>query len=248
LGFSKTERDNFKEMRKFAAHFPETAHLATVPTVNRNGDAKTETNASWWYPADEHREKYSMGAGYYLKSTGRYSTGWTVRKRRFYCDNTPENMARILGQIPTDAEWCLNESPKAASSPRVIASNTASYSIEEHTHTKHGFQFFLVVLADRVERDQFDALRDASKALGGWYSRQWGKTPGGFAFKSLELAEQFCSENLNGPTIDPPGYSKRVQELEDEGLTTSDAQAAADVEYMQDNSRQADPRMLETTY
>ena len=28
----------------------------------------------------EHREKYSMGAGYYLKASGRYSTGWIVRK------------------------------------------------------------------------------------------------------------------------------------------------------------------------
>lgn len=28
----------------------------------------------------EHREKYSMGAGYYLKGSGRYSSGWTVEK------------------------------------------------------------------------------------------------------------------------------------------------------------------------
>jgi hypothetical protein len=28
----------------------------------------------------EHREKYSMGHGYYLKASGRYSSGWIVRK------------------------------------------------------------------------------------------------------------------------------------------------------------------------
>ena len=28
----------------------------------------------------EHREKYSMGAGYYLKGSGGYTTGWTVSK------------------------------------------------------------------------------------------------------------------------------------------------------------------------
>ena len=28
----------------------------------------------------EHREKWSMGAGYYLKDGGRNSTGWSVRK------------------------------------------------------------------------------------------------------------------------------------------------------------------------
>jgi hypothetical protein len=31
--------------------------------------------------------------------------------------------------------------------------------------------------------------------------------------------------------MDPPGYAKRVQRLEKEGLTTSDAQGAADVEF-----------------
>ncbi len=33
--------------------------------------------------------------------------------------------------------------------------------------------------------------------------------------------------------LDPPGYAARVRELEAEGLTTSDAQAAADVEFGQ---------------
>lgn len=31
--------------------------------------------------------------------------------------------------------------------------------------------------------------------------------------------------------LDPPGYAERVRELEEEGLTTSDAQAVADVEF-----------------
>jgi hypothetical protein len=31
--------------------------------------------------------------------------------------------------------------------------------------------------------------------------------------------------------LDPPGYAKRVRELEAEGLTTSDAQGVADVEF-----------------
>lgn len=32
-------------------------------------------------------------------------------------------------------------------------------------------------------------------------------------------------------SIDPPGYADRVRQLEAEGMTTSDAQAVADVEY-----------------
>ena len=32
--------------------------------------------------------------------------------------------------------------------------------IQQHTHTKKGFQYSLVVLASRVERDEFNSLRD----------------------------------------------------------------------------------------
>lgn len=34
----------------------------------------------------EHREKYSMGSGYYLKGSCGYSTGWTVSKTSFRMD------------------------------------------------------------------------------------------------------------------------------------------------------------------
>jgi hypothetical protein len=62
LAWSKHERDLFPEMRKAAALAEETKHLATAG------------------PEAEHREKYSMGAGYYLKAEGTYSTGWKVEK------------------------------------------------------------------------------------------------------------------------------------------------------------------------
>ena len=35
----------------------------------------------------EHREKYSMGAGYYLKAGGRYSSGWRVSKTSYRLDD-----------------------------------------------------------------------------------------------------------------------------------------------------------------
>lgn len=65
LGFSKSTRENFNEMRKAAALFPETAALAGPE-------------------GEEHREKYSMGRGYYLKKSGvSYHSGWEVRKLGF---------------------------------------------------------------------------------------------------------------------------------------------------------------------
>lgn len=80
LGWSKHKRDLFSEMRKYADVIPETAHLKTAPDVDSNGERKTDRNKDWWKPGDEHREKHSMGHGYYLKAAHRYDTGWTVRK------------------------------------------------------------------------------------------------------------------------------------------------------------------------
>lgn len=73
LAFSKHKRDLFGEMRKAALNNPETAFL--------NGADKDA----------EHREKYSMGGGYYLKNEWRHDSGWSISKKPFYDmgDNVP---------------------------------------------------------------------------------------------------------------------------------------------------------------
>lgn len=98
LGWSKHQRDLFSEMRKHAHKIPETAHLATKPEIDSNGHPQTETNKSWWTPADEHREKYSMGAGYYLKASSRYSTGWRISKRCKWGDDWDNEVYRSLAK------------------------------------------------------------------------------------------------------------------------------------------------------
>lgn len=60
LAFSANSRDNFKEMRKAAGNAPETQFLVDAPK------------------SAENREKYSMGAGYYLATESH--SGWEVRK------------------------------------------------------------------------------------------------------------------------------------------------------------------------
>lgn len=78
LGFSKHKRDIFSEMRKYANNFEGTAYLA-------------EYNAHY-----EHREKYSMGAGYYLGES-KYC-GWIIEKDRIYNrDNKIEEFAYVAG-------------------------------------------------------------------------------------------------------------------------------------------------------
>ena len=66
LAWSKHTRDLFGELRKVAA-------CSKIPEIQALAAAPEEA---------EHREKWSMGAGYYLKITDRYSTGWQVRKWR----------------------------------------------------------------------------------------------------------------------------------------------------------------------
>lgn len=97
LAWSSTKRDNFAEMRKAAALFTPTKHL-TTPPVKESGR----------HPEDEHREKWSMGAGYYLKAGSRYSSGWKVRK------TYPEALEMPLGLAELEAHEAFEAaSPKS---------------------------------------------------------------------------------------------------------------------------------------
>lgn len=171
LAFSAHTRDLFPELRKAARNFEPTAALADAPE------------------SAEHREKYSMGGGYYLKAASRHSDGWRVRKVNLY--------GRGAVSIPT-GEWSLNPPAAAPASKAPTAAPSAAISapsgmrIEEHTHTKLGFQMWIAILPGRVDREEFDRLTAAAKVLGGWYSRPWGSTPGGFAFKVQASAEAFA--------------------------------------------------------
>ena len=73
LGFSKSSRNSFAELRKVVAQFPEAAHLA-----GKGGE--------------EHREAYTGGHGYYIcEERGSYHSGWVVKKWPIWADGyTPD--------------------------------------------------------------------------------------------------------------------------------------------------------------
>lgn len=182
LGFSKHTRDLFPELRNAARNFAETASLADSPD------------------SAEHRQKYSMGGGYFLKAGYRYSNGWKVSKQKFYSNREPVN------SLPFPAEWSLAAPTSERATVAAPSMETpAGIRIEEHTHTKKGFQMFICILPDRVEREEFNRLRDLAQALGGWYSKPWGKTPGGFAFKDRANAETFANPEPSGDDDGPKG-------------------------------------------
>lgn len=177
LGFSKHTRNLFPELRKAALNFPDTADLFDAPA------------------SAEHRENYSMGGGMYLAHGWRHRTGWKIKKRALGDDRARS--------IPS-GDWFVT-APAANPSPTQTAGTVSGpmaggWTISQHVHTKKGFDMWICSLETRVERATFDHLRDRARDLGGWYSRPWGKTPGGFAFKSEAQALEFVGA---GQPVEP---------------------------------------------
>lgn len=229
LAFSKHCRDLFPELRKAARNFAETADLAD---------------------ADEHaepREKYSMGHGYYLKDGRRYQSGWRVVKHSI---SGPEG-------VPS-GEWSLTppaDAPKAQSAAPAPVSG--GVSVTEHVHTKKGFKMWIVSLADRVEREEFDRLLSEAKAAGGWYSRAWAGTPAGFAFKVEDAARTFAAViTSNSPAPDDtdptppkgpngPGTADKLRAMADKMQGDIDAKFAPRLENTPKRQREAQSARLE---
>ncbi|KAB2791346.1 hypothetical protein F9L06_23275 [Brucella anthropi] len=76
--------------------------------------------------------------------------------------------------------------------PRDSAKARPRFTIEEHMHSSRGIPIFICAIDDRVDRPEFDALRNQARRQGGWYSRPWKGIPGGFAFKNRAAAERFA--------------------------------------------------------
>lgn len=185
LAWSKHKRDLFPEMRKAALNHPETAFL-------HDTDEKAE-----------HRNKYSMGGGYFLSECGEYRTGWRIKKRA------------IDGHgygIPTEGEWSLPENTKTP--PKTPQKSKSG--IYPHQHTQTGQEMFIVLIPYALERDEFLKLKRECKAAGGWYSRKWGTTPSGFAFDDQASAEAFQAQHFGEstePTPPPKGGGDKLREM-----------------------------------
>ena len=122
-------------------------------------------------------------------------------------DGTGPTYTLIFETVPTP------EKPKKPENVRSAGGNTSSegHTIEEHTHTRRGFQMFIVVLSGRADSDTFNALREQAKEAGGWYSRAWQDTPAGFAFKEQAKAEAFAA-GLGGSEPEPAGGASAPRE------------------------------------
>jgi hypothetical protein len=133
LGFSGHTKDLFSEMRKCAANFDGTAYLATE-------------NKEY-----EHREKYSMGDGYYLGKS-KYS-GWTVSKEHINDrEKIIEHFALIAGN---ESNICVKVQAEADRAKEAV---TGDFLIVDYSEKA------LAVFGDTRP------VKDELKALGGRFN------------------------------------------------------------------------------
>lgn len=213
IGWRYSAKEDFSAMRRAAAGFRETAHLGpgcdiyapyhpdtreyysqeghpcgygphtTFSTLTEAGEwAKQHgiTDVSWSKEEIEHREKWSMGSGYYLKAGHNHANGWRVHAVGLHClnEHVYEDAIPEGGGTPADDG---------------TADSTVGATVQQHHHTKRGVDYWLVVPNDRLDQDRFDALRAQCKGAGGWYSRKWGRVPGGFGFSTEDAAKAFAA-------------------------------------------------------
>lgn len=113
-------------------------------------------------------------------------------------DNSNPLPYRLTLELPTAPQ---------ASIPQATTPATTGARIEKHHHTKRGFDMWLVIPVERLDRTTFETYRTLCEAADGWYSRQWGRTPSGFAFKDEGKAILFAAEmRANVRRSDCPDY------------------------------------------
>jgi hypothetical protein len=92
--------------------------------------------------------------------------------------------------------------------------------LERHTHTKKGRDMHLVVISSRLSREDWEALTHRAKATGGWYSRAWGQTPGGWAWWDEAPALAFLAAQFGTDEPGPAGEACGTCEPETCGCGT----------------------------
>lgn len=161
LAWSKHTRDIFSEMRKAAANHPVTAYLKDAPDEA------------------EHREKWSMGGGYYLKDGYRHSTGWEVRKVELYNGEKNIPLAELAECLKPNQK---STKTKAATKTTAVEERTQApvtadgYINIKYNDEKNGVELHF---QEKPEGEILEALRDGPfryhRKGKFWYAKQSDK-------------------------------------------------------------------------
>ncbi len=182
LGFSKHTRDIFSEMRKHASNFEDTAHLA-------------EYNEDY-----EHREKYSMGAGYYLGES-KYR-GWIIEKEPIYNrERTIEEFAYTAGS-PDGTHIKSNKSDKNINKTDNTNPNESAQQPNIIHIQSDNLQFEIVDYSEKAIALFGDTkpIKDLLSAMGGKFNPRLthnGEKQAGWIFSKTKREELEQVLNLN---------------------------------------------------
>jgi hypothetical protein len=169
IGFSKHKRDIFSEMRKHASNFEETAYLA-------------EYNEDY-----EHREKYSMGNGYYLGES-KYR-GWIIEKVSIY------NRERMIEEFSYIAANEDNIRIKQQNKPTSTPSDNAGTGTGKSGCTLVEYSAKAVAVFGETK-----SIKDELKAMGGRFNSRLtfgGKKLAGWIFSKSQEQHLACYFGLD---------------------------------------------------
>lgn len=137
---------------------------------------------------------------------------------------TPDQRIRY-DELEAESTKAQREQAKVQAKSRVAsAGQTTAGEIIETKHTKHGHDLYVLQLAERVSREDYETLNGSAKRLGGSYSsyRGNGAIPG-FQFRTREAAEAF-RKLVAGDTAD----AQAVAEARRDAFEDDRSQSAAE--------------------
>lgn len=105
---------------------------------------------------------------------------------------TPEQRATFDDLAATDSRAKRLDAKREQKTEIRTAGQVVDGNIIETKHTQKGHDLFVVQLAERVSREDYDKLNAAAKRIGGYYSSFRGRgAVAGFQFKDRATAEAF---------------------------------------------------------
>lgn len=193
LAFSTHKKDLFNEMRKAAlnCNIEEVRAMAEAPAVNINRETAEEyldkmrgyyesdkETLKHWHPEDEHREKYSGGAGYYLKAS-RGRSGWRIKKG--YLDLTREETKERLYIAAAEGRYFI---PSDDQKPTQTATNSEGLELVDYSA-----KAFAIIGETKPHKDTL-------KSLGGRFNFRL-KCGAGWIFSKSKLEDVKQALNLD---------------------------------------------------
>ena len=137
---------------------------------------------------------------------------------------TAEQRARY-DALDAESTRSAREATKAKRRTEVAsAGQTTAGDVIETKHTKHGHDLFVVQLAERVDREDYDTLNASARRMGGSYSsyRGNGAVPG-FQFRTKDAAEAF-KKLVAGDTEDAQSVAAARRDAFEDDRSQSAAQ------------------------